>query len=102
MRAGEYLRIEEIDGRLPSKVFNLHLQRNGKELRFWNPATQGWLPTTEERRVEAEREYKFESYRREIAEKERELERKQRQWAEREIERQEAQHSGVRCGRVAG
>jgi Uma2 family endonuclease len=82
LRAGEYLRIEEIDGRLPSKVFNLHLQRNGKELRFWSPEAKEWLPTTEERQAvadeqvkEANRELEFERYKRQISEKDLELER---------------------------
>ncbi len=80
LRAGEYVPIEEVDGRLPSKVFNLHLQRNGKELRFWNPEAKEWLPTTEERQVvaeeqvrEANRELEFERYKRELSEKDLEL-----------------------------
>jgi hypothetical protein len=35
---GEYLPIEPVDGRLPSDVLGLHLERDGKELRFYDPA----------------------------------------------------------------
>jgi Uma2 family endonuclease len=82
LRAGEYLPIAEVDGRLPSKVFELHLQRNGRQLRFWNPRTEQWLPTAgeiqeklEEKCAEAARELEFERYKCEIAEKDLELER---------------------------
>jgi Uma2 family endonuclease len=69
---GVYLPIEVEDGRLPSVELGLHLEKHGKELRLWNPATKCWLPTREEalehekqafeqekrshRRVEAENE----------------------------------------------
>lgn len=43
--AGEYVRIEPIDGRLPSEVTGLHLEAVGKWLRLWNPATRAWVPT---------------------------------------------------------
>jgi Uma2 family endonuclease len=76
LRGGDFLRIEEIDGRLPSKVFNLHLQRNGRELRFWNPLTEAWLPTPEERRTDAEREREYERFKREFVEKDLQLARK--------------------------
>jgi Putative restriction endonuclease len=45
---GVYQPIELVDGRLPSEELGLHLERNGKELRLWNPATQRWLLTPEE------------------------------------------------------
>jgi Uma2 family endonuclease len=77
-RAGEYVPIEEVDGRVPSKVFDLHLQRNGRELRFWNAARAEWLPTSEERQTVLKREYEFERYKRELAEKDLELERSKR------------------------
>ena len=36
--AGEdYIPIEPVGGRLPSQVLGLHLERDGQELRFFNP-----------------------------------------------------------------
>jgi Uma2 family endonuclease len=35
---GEYLPIEPVDGRLPSDVLGLHLERDGRELRLHDPA----------------------------------------------------------------
>jgi Uma2 family endonuclease len=101
LRAGQYVPIEEVDGRLPSKVLDLHLQRNGRELRFWNPATKTWLPTPDELREMAQaecdlaeqerdlakREVEFERYKRELAEKETEIQRLKSAQAEAEIER---------------
>ena len=34
---GEYLRIEPIAGRLPSEILGLHLERDGNELRLYDP-----------------------------------------------------------------
>jgi Uma2 family endonuclease len=45
---GEYERIIPIDGRLPSEVLGLHLQREGTELRFYNPMTRRLLSTRKE------------------------------------------------------
>ncbi len=53
---GKYQRIKEVDGRLPSKVLGLHLERNGAELRFHDPKTATWLPTPREARARAEAE----------------------------------------------
>jgi Uma2 family endonuclease len=62
LRAGEYVPIKPVDGRLPSRVVGLHLERAGSDLRLWDPATGLWLPTPEEVRAENER------LRREVAE----------------------------------
>ena len=35
---GEYARIEPVAGRLPSDVLGLHLERDGEELRLYDPA----------------------------------------------------------------
>jgi len=43
-----YARIAEVAGRLPSKVLGLHLERDGLDLRLYNPQTGLWLPTSEE------------------------------------------------------
>ncbi len=77
---GEYRPIRVKDGRLPSRVLNLHLERSGWELRLWNPATGAWLPTDAE---DAERERQ-----RADEEKQRADEEKQRaNTAEAEVER---------------
>jgi Uma2 family endonuclease len=73
LRIGEYVPIAEIDGRVPSKVLELHLQRDGRELRFWNPITEKWLPTPAEIQDRAQRDLELERVKREIAEKELEL-----------------------------
>lgn len=51
---GIYKPIRELKGRLPSKTLGLHLERDGKDLRLYNPETQGWLPTPAERAERAE------------------------------------------------
>jgi Uma2 family endonuclease len=38
LEAGNYLRIEPVDDRLPSEVLGLHLERDGRELRLYDPA----------------------------------------------------------------
>lgn len=42
---GQYRPIEPVAGRLPSEVISLHLERDGMELRLYNPATGAWLDT---------------------------------------------------------
>jgi Uma2 family endonuclease len=54
LMAGEYVPIESVDGRLPSEVLGLHLERVGKQLRLYDPATDNLLPTAAERADEAE------------------------------------------------
>jgi Uma2 family endonuclease len=49
LRGGDYQPIKDVDGRFPSKVLGLHLEAVGRELRFWNPASQAWLPTKDEK-----------------------------------------------------
>ena len=51
---GRYEPIKPIDGRLPSKVLGLHLDRDGELLRFYHPEVDVWLPTAWETRKEAE------------------------------------------------
>ena len=53
LASGEYRPIRLKDGRLPSRVLGLHLERNGVDLRLWNPATGLWLPTDSERAADA-------------------------------------------------
>ena len=43
LRGGVYRNIRPIGGRLPSLTTGLHLERDGTNLRFWNPATEEHL-----------------------------------------------------------
>jgi Uma2 family endonuclease len=52
---GDYVPIELVDGRLPSKILGLHLERDGKKLRLFNPATGRRLLLASERIELAER-----------------------------------------------
>jgi Uma2 family endonuclease len=52
--AGVYQPIEPVDGRLPSEVLGLHLERHGGQLRLYDPKTGKWLPTPTERAANAE------------------------------------------------
>jgi Uma2 family endonuclease len=56
LRAGVYHPIREVDGRLPSLTTRLHLERDGNELRLWNPATGRRLATPREALAEAQAE----------------------------------------------
>lgn len=65
LQGGEYVPIEPVEGRLPSEVLGLHLERSGWVLRLHDPQTGLWLPIPEEEiaqskesvsRVEAERQ----------------------------------------------
>jgi Uma2 family endonuclease len=56
LHQGKYARIDMVEGRLPSDVLDLHLERDGEWLRFYSPATGLWLPTPEEREAELEAE----------------------------------------------
>jgi Uma2 family endonuclease len=49
----EFRPVKLVNGRLPSKVLGLHLERDGRMLRLWNPETGLWLPTAEEREAAA-------------------------------------------------
>ena len=45
---GRYLPIESVAGRLPSEVLGLHLERVGRNLRLYDPASGAWLLTPQE------------------------------------------------------
>src|SRR4051794_18711575 len=53
---GEYLRIEPVEGRLPSEVLGLHLERDGSELRLYDPVLGVRLLTPREQRDVQRRE----------------------------------------------
>jgi Uma2 family endonuclease len=46
---GGFRAIKPAGERLPSKVLGLHLERDGEQLRLWNPATSERVPTPTER-----------------------------------------------------
>jgi Uma2 family endonuclease len=56
LRGGVYRPIRAVEGRLPSQVLGLHLERDGELLRLFDPATGRRLPTPQEARREAEAE----------------------------------------------
>jgi Uma2 family endonuclease len=51
---GNYIPIPAINGRLPSAVLGLHLEREGRHLRLYNPATGRRLLTQKERMIGAD------------------------------------------------
>jgi hypothetical protein len=54
LRRGRYQDIQPVDGRLPSQLLRLHLERSDSQLRLYDPATRLWLPTPEERGMQAD------------------------------------------------
>ena len=54
LSAGLYRPIDPVNGRLPSEVLGVHLERHDWQLRFYNPTTGLWLPTPSERAAAAE------------------------------------------------
>ena len=45
LRPGRYLPSAPVAGRLPSQELGLHLEADGSQLRFYDPASERWLPT---------------------------------------------------------
>lgn len=45
---GRYVAVRPVQGRLPSKVLGLHLERAGEMLRLYDPIRRHWLPTPQE------------------------------------------------------
>jgi len=87
LKARRYEPIKPVAGRLPSRELALHLETHNRELRFFNPATGGWIPTPEEARQAAEAERRqAESERRQAEAERRQAEAKWRD-AEAETER---------------
>jgi len=106
MRAGKFVPIEMVAGRLPSEVLELELERDGKWLRFYNPVTRRWLPTKDElvaaleAAIEAERERARIAGERAEAEQERERTARERAEAERERLATELRGSGEELERL--
>jgi Uma2 family endonuclease len=79
LEGDEYIRIEPVDGRLPSDVLGLHLERDGKELRLYDPETCSRLPKRAERQKAAEQ-------RAETAKQEAQIAKQEAETAKREAE----------------
>ncbi len=56
LRQGKYAPIRPLGGRLPSNVLGLQLERDGLNLRLFDPVAGKWLPTPEERIAQTEAE----------------------------------------------
>ena len=54
LRRGKYVAIAPVDGRIPSRVIGLHLEREGYRLRLWDPKTRVRVPTRSEALAAAE------------------------------------------------
>ncbi len=103
LRKGKYARIEMVEGRLSSEVTGLHLERDGQWLRFHNPLTGRWLPTSEELLLgaQAERDRADAQRQRSEAERERAVAERERAVAEREQERIARQRADAERERFA-
>jgi Uma2 family endonuclease len=89
LRGGKYVSIKAAAGRLPSRLLGLHLERDGRDLRLWNPATGQWLPTPDEARQEADEA-------RQEADEARQQADEARQRAEAEVERLRRENEELR------
>jgi Uma2 family endonuclease len=94
LEAGQYDPIAPVDGRLPSALLGLHLERRGTELRLYDPTSGRLLLTRAERAADAmvaqeraEQERQREAEARQRAEQERQREAEARQRVEQENER---------------
>ena len=87
LRDGKYSPIDMVEGRLCSELLGLHLERDGEWLRFHNPATGLWLPTSEEREAALEAEREREHMGREQAEAERDRLASELEGSGKELER---------------
>jgi Putative restriction endonuclease len=54
LRRGRYVAIKPVSGRLPSEVIGLHLEKDGNQLRLWDPIASRRVLTPAEARAEAE------------------------------------------------
>ncbi len=87
LRGGDYKRIKPLDGRVPSQVLALHLEKQGSRLMFFDPRRGAHLLTSRERIAEADVERAREAQARQQAEADRTREAEARQLAEAEVER---------------
>jgi Uma2 family endonuclease len=77
LRAGQYQAIRLVQGRLPSKILKLYLERRGSDLRLYDPTARQLLPTPQERIEQSEDE--VERLRRQLAQYKVEIERLRQQ-----------------------
>jgi Uma2 family endonuclease len=102
----DYVPIEPVDGRLPSEVLGLHLERSGQELRFWDRARGSWLLTPKEQRDIAQQRAEQERRRAEAAEERQVTQRRTadaiQQGLEAEIARLREEVEALRVGRADG
>jgi Uma2 family endonuclease len=102
LRRGRYHPIRPVSGRLPSQVLRLRLERNGRELRLYDPATGGWLATPDEARREAEQARQQAEQARQQAEQARQQEERARRRAEEENEQLRRELADLRRRRGEG
>jgi Uma2 family endonuclease len=86
LEGDEYIRIEPIDGRLPSEVLGLHLERDGKELRLYDPETRSRLPKPLERENASKREAEMAKREAETAKREAEMAKQEAEMAKQRAE----------------
>jgi Uma2 family endonuclease len=96
LEAGQYVPIVPVEGRLPSVLLGLHLERRGTKLRLYDPATGRCLPTRAERAREAEAAQQREAEARQRAEQEQQREAEARQRAEQDRQRVEQENERLR------
>jgi Uma2 family endonuclease len=87
---GRYLSIKEVNGRLPSQLTGLHLERVGTELRLYDPKTGKFLLTPREMheaRLQAEEQRRLEEEARKREEEARKREEEARKRSEADVER---------------
>jgi Uma2 family endonuclease len=87
LAAGEYETIAPVAGRLPSAVLGLHLERDGTQLRLFDPASGQRLPTQAERLQAAHAQAEAAHAQAEAAHAQAEAERLARHQAQAEAER---------------
>jgi Uma2 family endonuclease len=95
---GKYVRIKEMDGRVPSRVLGLHLERHGTKLRLFDPVTGAWLPTRSERAETADRRAETAEHRAEAADRRAEAAEAARRRDSEEMERLRREIAALRRG----
>jgi len=101
---GRYVPIRPVEGRLPSKVIDLHLERDGSQLRLYDPIRKRWLATPQENaegRQKAETAERKANAARRRAEAAQQRESLAREQAESEVERLRRENEELRR-RLAG
>ncbi len=92
----DYVRIELVDGRLPSEVLGLHLERDGQELRLYDPKRHGRLLKPSEQRIAAEKLAEIAEQRAETEKQRAETEKARAQTAEQLAKARDAENERLR------